>query len=105
MTTVLLIIHFFIAAFLVGVILLQRSEGGALGGLGGGAGGLMTSRGTTNLLTRATAILGAAFFATSLIIAIMLRSPDSHTSILDIVEEDLGIEDTIDNGEEKKKGE
>ncbi|HJU33116.1 MAG TPA: preprotein translocase subunit SecG, partial [Hyphomicrobiaceae bacterium] len=63
MITVLLIVHLMIAASLVGVVLLQRSEGGALG-IGGG-GGLMTGRGAANFLTRVTAGLAAAFFATS----------------------------------------
>jgi preprotein translocase subunit SecG len=66
MTAVLLIIHVLIALALIAVVLLQRSEGGALGigGGGGGAGGFMTGRGAANLLTRSTAILGVAFFAT-----------------------------------------
>jgi preprotein translocase subunit SecG len=65
-TTVLLVVHLMIAAALVGVVLLQRSEGGALGIGGGGGGGFMTGRGTANLLTRVTAGLAAAFFATSI---------------------------------------
>ncbi|MBP6986010.1 MAG: preprotein translocase subunit SecG [Alphaproteobacteria bacterium] len=81
MTTVLLVIHFFIAAFLVGVVLIQRSEGGALSGLGAG-GGMMSARGTANLLTRATGILAAMFFASSLLIAIVVRSPDSGKSVI-----------------------
>ena len=58
MITIILVIHLLIATAMVGVILIQRSEGGALGGLGGGTmGGMMSARGTANLLTRATAIL------------------------------------------------
>ena len=60
MTTILLIIHLLIALALVGVILLQRSEGGALGIGGGGFGGLMTGRSSANLLTRTTAFLARA---------------------------------------------
>ena len=57
---------------MVGVILIQRSEGGALSGLGGGTmGGMMTARGTANLLTRTTAILAGCFMATSLVLAIL----------------------------------
>jgi preprotein translocase subunit SecG len=71
MITVVLVVHVLIAAAMVGVILIQRSEGGALSGLGGGTmGGLMSARGTANLLTRATAILAGCFFATSLLLAI-----------------------------------
>lgn len=83
MTTVLLVIHFFIATFLVISILLQRSEGGALSGLGGGSGGLMSARGQANLLTRITSILVAAFFISSIIIAILLHSPEGGRSVLD----------------------
>jgi preprotein translocase subunit SecG len=64
-TTVLLVVHLMIALALCGVVLLQRSEGGALG-IGGGGGGFMTGRGTANLLTRTTAVLAAAFFLTSI---------------------------------------
>ena len=59
MITFLLVIHGLITLALVAVILLQRSEGGALGIGGGGGGGLMTARGAANLLTRATTILAA----------------------------------------------
>ena len=61
---VIMTIHLMIVIFLIGVVLLQKSEGGGLG-MGGGA-GFMSSRGTANLLTRATAFLAAGFFVTSL---------------------------------------
>jgi preprotein translocase subunit SecG len=70
MTTVLLVIHLLLAVALVGIVLIQRSEGGALG-MGGGMGGFMTSRSTANLLTRTTAVLAACFMATSLILAVL----------------------------------
>ena len=60
-----------LAIALVGVILIQRSEGGGLG-IGGG-GGFMTTRGTANLLTRATAILATVFMLLSLTLALMNR--------------------------------
>jgi len=71
MEVVLLVIHLILALALIGVILIQRSEGGALGiggggGGGGGMSGFMTGRATANLLTRATAILAAGFFLTSM---------------------------------------
>jgi preprotein translocase subunit SecG len=69
MTTVLLVIHLMIAVALVGVILLQKSEGGALGMGGGGMSGFMTGRSTANLLTRTTAILAGVFFLTSILLA------------------------------------
>jgi preprotein translocase subunit SecG len=83
MTTVLLIIHLLIALALVGVILLQRSEGGALGIGGGGGGGFLTGRGQANLLTRTTAFLAVGFIATSLILAIVAARQSAPTSILD----------------------
>lgn len=63
MITVLLVIHLMIASALVGIVLMQRSEGGALG-MGGG--GFMSGRGQANFLTRTTSYLAIAFFATSL---------------------------------------
>ena len=83
MTTILLIVHLLIALALVGVILLQRSEGGALGIGGGGVGGLMTGRSSANLLTRATAILAAGFITTSLLLAIVSTHQSAPRSILD----------------------
>ncbi len=72
MSTVILLIHVMIAVALVGVILLQRSEGGALGiGGGGGGGGFMTGRSAGDALTRTTAILAACFFITSLSLSIL----------------------------------
>ena len=63
MQSVLIVIHILIVVALIAVVLLQRSEGGALGA-GGGTGSFMTGRGQANALSRATAILGAMFFAT-----------------------------------------
>ena len=67
MQTVLLVLHLLIALALIGVVLLQRSEGGALGmGGGGGGGSLFSARGVGNTLTRTTAILAVIFFITSI---------------------------------------
>jgi preprotein translocase subunit SecG len=82
MATVLLIIHIMIALALIGVVLLQRSEGGALG-IGGGGGGFMTGRGAANLLTRVTAGLAAAFFATSLLLTLVATRAGAPRSILE----------------------
>jgi preprotein translocase subunit SecG len=81
MTTVLLILHLIIASALVGVVLLQKSEGGALG-IGGG-GGFMTGRGAANFLTRVTAGLAAAFFATSMLLTMLASRTDQSRSIFD----------------------
>jgi len=72
LTTFILVVHALIAIALVSVILLQRSEGGALG-IGGG-GGLMSARGAADLLTRATAILGSLFIVTSIALAVLAAS-------------------------------
>jgi preprotein translocase subunit SecG len=73
MQSVLLVLHLLIALALIGVVLLQRSEGGALGmGSGGGGGGsLFSARGVGNTLTRATAILAVVFFITSIGLTIL----------------------------------
>ncbi len=81
MQTVLIVIHLLVVIALVGVVLLQRSEGGALG-IGGG-GGFMTGRGQANALSRATAILAALFFATSLIMSIIAGWSRAPRSIID----------------------
>lgn len=83
MTNVLLVIHLMIAAALVGVVLLQKSEGGALGIGGGGGGGFLTGRGTANLLTRVTAALAAGFFLTSLTLTILANRSVPSTSVFD----------------------
>ncbi|MBZ6378613.1 preprotein translocase subunit SecG [Pacificimonas flava] len=81
LSTFILVLHTLLAAGLVAVILMQRSEGGALG-IGGGPGGLMTARGAGNLLTKATAWLAAAFIGTSLFLAI-LASQGRDVSAID----------------------
>ena len=68
MFTFLLIVQTIIAASLVGVILMQRSEGGGLG-VGGSSSGFMTARGAADFLTRSTAFLGAAFVILSIVLA------------------------------------
>lgn len=85
MNTTLLVIHLLVAVAMIGVVLLQRSEGGALGmgGGGGGMGGFLTGRGTANLLTRATAILAATFMVTSLTLSILAGTTTEPTSIID----------------------
>ncbi|QQR69999.1 MAG: preprotein translocase subunit SecG [Alphaproteobacteria bacterium] len=71
MQTVLLVIHILLALVLIGVILVQRSEGGGLGIGGGTMGGLMTARGSANFLTRVTAIVAGLFMLTSVLLAIL----------------------------------
>jgi preprotein translocase subunit SecG len=81
MATVLLVIHAILAIALVIVVLLQRSEGGALG-IGGG-GGMMSRRSSANLLTRSTAILAGLFMATSLALAFIAGANRAPRSFMD----------------------
>ncbi len=84
MQTVIIVVHLMIVLALVGVVLIQRSEGGGLG-IGGGS-GFMTARGASNALTRTTAILAIAFFATSLGLSIIARYSERPTDILERVQ-------------------
>jgi preprotein translocase subunit SecG len=84
MTTVLLVLHFFVAAALIGVVLLQRSEGGGLGiGSSQGMGSFMTGRGTANLLTRATAVLATLFMALALALGLLNQGTGRQRSLFD----------------------
>ena len=87
MTAVVIVIHLMLAIAMILVVLIQQSEGGGLGiggGSGGGMGGFMTGRATANLLTRATAVIAAAFMATSLLLAILAdQGRSSRKSIID----------------------
>ncbi|MET0169108.1 MAG: preprotein translocase subunit SecG, partial [Aliihoeflea sp.] len=82
MQTILIVIHLLVVMALVAVVLLQRSEGGGLG-IGGGGNNAMAARGSGNPLTRATAILAAIFFATSLGLSLMARYGERPTDFLD----------------------
>ncbi|MFQ5970692.1 MAG: preprotein translocase subunit SecG [Alphaproteobacteria bacterium] len=86
MATILLIVHLLLALGIVGVVLLQRSEGGGLGigggGSGGGMGGLIGNRATANLLTRATAVLAGLFFVSSIALSILSGTQPATRSII-----------------------
>jgi preprotein translocase subunit SecG len=69
MQTLIIVVHLMIVLAMIGVVLLQKSEGGGLG-IGSG-GGFMSTRGTANVLSRATAMLAGAFFVTSLVLSII----------------------------------
>lgn len=81
MQTVLLVIYLMVVLALIGVVLIQRSEGGGLG-IGGGS-GFMSARGTANALTRTTAILAALFFVLALGMGILARYQPNATDVLD----------------------
>ena len=83
MIVLLFVVHVLIAIALVGVVLLQKSEGGALGMGGGGMSGFMTGRSTANLLTRTTAILAALFFVTSIILVVLGNAARAPRSMID----------------------
>jgi preprotein translocase subunit SecG len=83
MATVLIVAYLLIVIAMIVVILLQRSEGGGLGMGGGGGGNFMSSRGSANLLTRTTAILGTLFMVTAIGLTIISQTDRSSTSILD----------------------
>lgn len=84
MHTFVLVIHIMLAVFLVGLVLLQKSEGGALGGLGGGTGSsFMTGRAVGNLFTKMTTIVAIFFVCTSLTLAIFAEQNVKKGCILD----------------------
>ena len=80
--TILLVVMFLISIALTGVVLLQRSEGGALG-MGGGPSGFMTARGAGNLLTRTTSILAIAFFVCAIGLTIAGNYARGSRSVID----------------------
>ena len=102
MDTVVIVIHLMVVVALIAVVLVQRSEGGALGI--GGSNNFLTGRGSGNVFTRATGILGAAFFATSLVMTILSRLAAPPSSILDTVPAagapttPPGVSDTVQPG-------
>lgn len=104
MQTILVILHVLFALSIVGLVLLQRSEGGGLGlgGGGGGAGGmsgLMSARGTASLLTRATAVAATLFFFSSLGLSMLVADAGDRRSIVeDISAGDVPAE-AIDDSE------
>jgi len=82
MQTVIIVVHLMIVSAMIGLVLLQKSEGGGLGMGGGGGGGFMSSRGTANLLSRTTAVLAVGFFLTSLLLSWLASYDRKPSSIL-----------------------
>ena len=83
METILLVILVIVAVTMIGAVLLQRSEGGALGIGGGGPGAMFSARGSANFLTRLTAGLAAVFMILSLVLAVLSRESDESASVMD----------------------
>ena len=84
MANVLLVIQLLVSIVLTFLILIQRSEGGALGIGGGGGGGLMSGRSATNSISRATAILGAVFIINCMVLSVVFNKENQSTSIIDV---------------------
>jgi len=87
----LMIVHALIAISLIGVILMQRSEGGGLG-VGGSSSGFMTARGAADFLTRSTAILGGLFIVLSIVMAaiagVTRKPPTLDASLANTIQTD-----------------
>ena len=82
MENVVLTIHLILALLLIGVVLLQRSEGGGLG-MGGGSGGTMSARGAATALTKLTWIFAAAFIVTSITLTVLSTRGGNTGSVVD----------------------
>lgn len=84
MQNILLIVHLILAICLIGVVLFQRSEGGALGIGGGGGGGLVSSRGAGTALSKLTWVIGASFLCTSIMLTIAANGGGERSLLQDI---------------------
>ena len=101
MTTVLLIIQLMISIVLIGLILIQRSEGGALGiGGGGGGGGVMSGRSSANAVTKATTILGTAFIINCLLLSVAFSMETQGQGILDVDNAETGLLNEADSAKD-----
>ncbi len=95
MFNIFLIFHALLAIVLIVIILIQRSDGGALGGIGGGSfSGMLTGRSSANFLTKLTAIIAALFLGNSLLLAILSgnlkeKSIMNNTDIEEIIDKDI----------------
>ncbi len=83
MQNVILVVHLLLALSLVGIVLMQRSEGGGLGMGGGGGGGVMSSRGATTALAKITWALAIAFICTSITLTILAARDSAGSSVID----------------------
>ncbi len=94
METILLVILVIVAIAMIAAVLIQRSEGGALGI--GGPGAMFSARGSANFLTRFTAVLAAAFMILSLVLAVLTTRSDNSESVLESVEVSPPLDTTIE---------
>ncbi len=104
MENVVLIIHLILALSIIGLVLIQRSEGGGLGigGGGGGLGGLASASSTANVLTRATGLCAAGFFCTSLALAVLAGTHSNPKSLLETLDNPQAVVDTMDETSDNK---
>lgn len=98
MENIILVIHLILALCLIGVVLLQRSEGGGLG-IGGGGGGAMTGRSAATALGKVTWILACGFLATSITLTIMAARNAASDSVVDtLITETTDAESSVPTG-------
>jgi preprotein translocase subunit SecG len=95
MQTMVLVLHLLICVVLVGAVLMQRSEGGALGMGGGGTGGLISGRGAADMMVRITSWVGGLFFVTSLGLAVLAGTRPAERSVIDDGQSRGGIQFNI----------
>ena len=101
MTTILLIIQLMISIVLIGLILIQRSEGGALGiGGGGGGGGLMSGRSSANAVTKATTILGTAFIVNCLLLSVFFSLENTNEGVTAVDKNEVGLNIDADSSKD-----
>lgn len=103
MSTVLLVILLILSVIMTGLILIQRSEGGALGigGGGGGGNGFMSGRAATTSVARMTAILGTIFLVLCLLLNVVFALENQETGALDNVDNEVGgLTTTIESSDE-----
>lgn len=101
MANVLLVIQLLISIVLTFLILIQRSEGGALGiGGGGGGGGLMSGRSATNSIVKATALLGGLFIINAMMLSVVFNKENQSTSIIDVTNAEAPLTITPEASEE-----
>lgn len=103
MEHVILVIHLLLALALIALVLIQRSEGGGLGigGGGGGVGGLATAGQTANALVKATRWAGAAFFCTSLTLAVLAGTHSSQPSLIESLDNNPAMVDSSAQTDDK----
>lgn len=104
MQIVILVVILIVTLAMIGLILLQRSEGGGLGVGGGNMGGLMTTRATSDLLTRTTAILAAIFMVLCLLLAVLSGRQTKEGSILSAIASQEEVESTTLKQQAEGKG-